>query len=450
MTLRYEFMKVKLSSQPYMREFLSRGVSGCKNSARMLVGKLSTVLTLMPKSYASWATLAVVLIALLLIVETFQPRLMLEPLAVPNQLTSDGYTASVTASELHDQIEAIFNKARSTMKPQSVDLASQQPDITVPGTGLSLRTIEDVLHGFVGLGKQQHAVAGEFTSGNNVLRLTLRLDNVVVFDQTSSTGDIVTDQTSLLREAAKAIVERTQPFFVAAAVAQDSSDEALTRIERILIQGNASDENVIDAHVLRGNIYQTQGDFADAESEYKLVLARRPKAASPHSDLGSLYLSQLTRRREAKQEFENALRLERNLAPAHNGLASVLFLNNQYRDATAEYEKAIAIDPQEPKYHRNLAQAYSAEGDLRGALTEYHIAIILDPEYIPGYKAFASVLSGVGDASVLGPAVTASSACAHLKTGYRLREDDVYRTAAAKLITVVPQSQRCVIEAAAK
>jgi tetratricopeptide (TPR) repeat protein len=65
----------------------------------------------------------------------------------------------------------------------------------------------------------------------------------------------------------------------------------------------------------------------------------------------------------AKTKFEEALKLDPKLSPAHAALATLAFNAKDYRAAVAHAEAALAIDPGDRRALNNRYQAYKALGD---------------------------------------------------------------------------------------
>jgi tetratricopeptide (TPR) repeat protein len=96
----------------------------------------------------------------------------------------------------------------------------------------------------------------------------------------------------------------------------------------------------------RGVIYQSQGRFEEAISEYQKAIVLEPQYGWAWSNLGNTWLS-----------------LEK------------------VGEAIECFHKAIEIDPRDPTFHNNLGYAYSRQGQLDSARSEYETAVSLYPNY---------------------------------------------------------------------
>ena len=112
----------------------------------------------------------------------------------------------------------------------------------------------------------------------------------------------------------------------------------------------------------RGVIYQSQGRFEEAISEYQKAIALEPQYGWAWSNLGNTWLS--VRKVEEAREC---------------------------------YHRAIEIDPRDPTFHNNLGYAYSRQGKLDSARSEYERAVSLYPNYAAALFNLACIHSLQGN-----------------------------------------------------
>lgn len=74
-----------------------------------------------------------------------------------------------------------------------------------------------------------------------------------------------------------------------------------------------------------------------------------------------------------------AVRLESNVA-THYTLATVLLAGNQLDEAYKEFQEALRLDPNSAPAHNNLGVLFERRGDTASALAEFREAARLDPE----------------------------------------------------------------------
>jgi tetratricopeptide (TPR) repeat protein len=82
---------------------------------------------------------------------------------------------------------------------------------------------------------------------------------------------------------------------------------------------------------------------------------------------------------EATQEFRSALLIDSTMAKAHENLAVVLFLQQNFKEAEMEHEKAIQLDPSYAIAYMNMGVLYKTLGDNQKALQMFQKAVELDP-----------------------------------------------------------------------
>src|SRR5262249_48736099 len=133
-------------------------------------------------------------------------------------------------------------------------------------------------------------------------------------------------------------------------------------------------------HLSLGNALGDRRDRAGAEAEYREALRLDPNLAMAHNNLAwHLFLQDDLAGAEA--EYREALRLDPNLALAHCGLAMVLLRTGKSAEAEAEAEcrNALRLDSKLAFAHSTLGWILERREDWVGANAEYRKAIQLDP-----------------------------------------------------------------------
>lgn len=92
------------------------------------------------------------------------------------------------------------------------------------------------------------------------------------------------------------------------------------------------------------------------------------------------------RSEEACKDFEEALRLDPNYAPAHNGRGVIYEDLKQYEKAISEYTEAIRLDPTLIKAYKNRGITYVAMKQYEKAVQDYTGAIRLDSKDAVAYS----------------------------------------------------------------
>ncbi len=124
---------------------------------------------------------------------------------------------------------------------------------------------------------------------------------------------------------------------------------------------------------LSGEIFETQGRFAEAVAEYRKAIEKNPQALNLHFRLGRAILLEshepdaLAR---ASKEFEAELALNAEDAAAEFQLGQILVAQGQREDALRRYEKALSLNP-------DFCEAALAVGRSRVQTKQYAEAIPL-------------------------------------------------------------------------
>jgi tetratricopeptide (TPR) repeat protein len=119
-------------------------------------------------------------------------------------------------------------------------------------------------------------------------------------------------------------------------------------------------------------------EYFDAEDYYRAALAKNPKSAVLYNKMGINELISV-RLRTAKSDFDHAIKLDRDYAPAYNNLGVVEYASRKYGRAIKEYEKAISLQPNDASYYSNLGTAYFSKKQWEKATQAYSRAVTLDP-----------------------------------------------------------------------
>jgi tetratricopeptide (TPR) repeat protein len=126
-----------------------------------------------------------------------------------------------------------------------------------------------------------------------------------------------------------------------------------------------------------GDSLRARKEYLDAIDYYRCALPKS-ETATLHNKTGVAYL-QLSRYREARHEFERAIKMDKKYAEAHNNLGVTFYQDQRYSAAIREYHRAIKISDGIASFHSNLGAALFAAKDIDGAMKEYIHAQQLDP-----------------------------------------------------------------------
>jgi choline-sulfatase len=211
--------------------------------------------------------------------------------------------------------------------------------------------------------------------------------------------------------------DKIQLFNLIKEAGADSSegriDSALEKIQRVL----AADPDILEAHLILGNLYGKRRDWPRAMAAYKAALARDETYLPALFSLAAVY-KEVGRTAEAaagfrrlieldprdnrayfmlaqihaeQKQFDAALALLQRAvdvgserAPLHNLMAECYIELKRYDEAERELDRALTLNPELPTAHYNLALIREARGDLAGAAEAYERELAIVPR---SYKA---------------------------------------------------------------
>ncbi len=128
----------------------------------------------------------------------------------------------------------------------------------------------------------------------------------------------------------------------------------------------------------QGDTLRSRKLYLDAIDYYRAAL-KKSDTAVLHNKVG-ISLLLLRRDKEAKKEFQNAIRLDKAYAEAYNNLGALYYNIHRWGSAIKEYKKAIKLEDASASFHSNLGTAYFSQKDFSRAVKEYQRAMNLDPQ----------------------------------------------------------------------
>jgi tetratricopeptide (TPR) repeat protein len=298
--------------------------------------------------------LAAAMLAVVLHQALRQP-IEVHPLAVPAPLLATGLTPEVAALRLMDAIESTARAVHAeTMHRPSAELEGSAPDVTIPGAGLSLRSLSTVLRHLMGWPERR--ITGEFLLADKRLRLRLRLArHGVVADVEGPAAD---GPDPLLARAAPELWRALSPRLYAWHLAQSGGDP----------------------QELRDRLLQLRRRVADDETDATLayLIARS--------------LVQSGRAPEALEMLDALIAARPRYPAGHYGRAQALRALGEREAALAAQARGMALDPGSPWAHLTSAELLRELGRLEDALAAARRAQALDEDDRPGLVEESRVL----------------------------------------------------------
>jgi tetratricopeptide (TPR) repeat protein len=289
------------------------------------------------------------------VTEAAREPIAVTSLSVPPALAERGLTPEVAALRLMDAIEATARAVHAeTLQRPAAELQGSQPDVTIPGAGVSLRSLAGLLRGLLGWPERQ--LSGEILADGDLLRLRLRLAGHGVIADIAGPASAGAD--ALLLAAAPELWRVVAPRLYAWHVAESEAPQAEIR-DRLL------------------------------------ALRRRAPDAATEATLTYLIGRSLVRSGDpgAALEMLDALAAANPAYPAaHYGRALALQALGNPAEALAAQARGLALDPQSPWAHLVSAALLRELGRLDPALAAARRAQDLDEDDRPGLVEEAHVL----------------------------------------------------------
>jgi tetratricopeptide (TPR) repeat protein len=139
-----------------------------------------------------------------------------------------------------------------------------------------------------------------------------------------------------------------------------------------------------------------QGKLAEAETQYRAILADAPDHAGTHHLLG-LVLHQLGRHEAALQSIRRAIELNGADPNYHNNLGAVFRALQRFDDAAACYRRALALKPDFAAALNNLGLVLQQQGQLDAAQIALEQALQITPDDADALFNLGNVLTGRGE-----------------------------------------------------
>ncbi len=148
--------------------------------------------------------------------------------------------------------------------------------------------------------------------------------------------------------------------------------------ERICSTILGADSGRMDARGLLAEVYSSNGRFAEAATQLRVVAEHQPADAAAHRRLGdALFASKDFA--AAAECFRHATTIDPRNPRAHNNLGRAQAELGEHAAAIECYRKALALDPKYAIAHSNLGVALAAIDELQEALACYQRALALNP-----------------------------------------------------------------------
>jgi tetratricopeptide (TPR) repeat protein len=128
----------------------------------------------------------------------------------------------------------------------------------------------------------------------------------------------------------------------------------------------------------QGDQLRADKAYLDALDYYRAATRKKADSALLYNKIGITELM-IHRLRDARKDFDKAIRLDRRYADAYNNLGVVYYADKNPGKAIKQYRKAIELSSEVAPYHNNLGAAYFQKKEFEKAVQSYSEAMRLDP-----------------------------------------------------------------------
>jgi tetratricopeptide (TPR) repeat protein len=190
--------------------------------------------------------------------------------------------------------------------------------------------------------------------------------------------DAVAEQTTVT--AASAQQAREARDALAAAVARDAWDEAITLGEPLLQAGAAPEARraVADAYCARGRARHEAGDYAGALADASRALALAPDLAAAYNARAEAH-HELGDYAAAMADHNRAVDLAPREAAYYNARSVTRHTLGDYDQSLADSNRAVDLAPTEAEHRYSRGVTYHVQGDFARALADKTRAVELAP-----------------------------------------------------------------------
>jgi Flp pilus assembly protein TadD len=167
------------------------------------------------------------------------------------------------------------------------------------------------------------------------------------------------------------------------------------------------------AHTNLGVALAQTGNIEEAFAHYEQALRINPDLADTHYNLG-IALERTGRRPEAIQEMEHAVRLRPQFVEARNDLGIALAQAGRYPEAVEHLERALSLNPDLADAHYNLGTVFAQLGRTPEAIEHLQRALQINPDLADAHYNLGLALEKLG---------RTSEAIEHLQQALRIKPD---------------------------
>jgi Flp pilus assembly protein TadD len=172
-------------------------------------------------------------------------------------------------------------------------------------------------------------------------------------------------------------------------------EQARERYRGAIASASPGDSGGCDARFDLAQLDVRMAEYAEAEKEFRALLAACKEDAESRSGLGTALLGE-GRVDEAAREFRRALELDAGDFTSLLNLGSMATDAGHAEPAAKLLEAALRVRPGSPDAHEKLAAVYAQQGRLSDALAQLRSAAGLAPDDARVHSSLSQVLDAMG------------------------------------------------------
>ncbi len=135
----------------------------------------------------------------------------------------------------------------------------------------------------------------------------------------------------------------------------------------------------------RGNAYSNKGLYSKAIQDFDKAISLNPEYAPAYNGRGVVYVHEKLYD-EAIQDFSKTISLNPDDALAYNNRGFAYVQIKLYDKALQDFDKAIGLDPEHVATYNNRGNAYLKKKLYNKAIRDFDKAISLYPQYVAAYN----------------------------------------------------------------
>ena len=330
------------------------------------------------------------------LLETFQPRVTIEPIEVPKKLVDMGYTPRVAAQHLLEKIHEVEEIADTTMKIKPLAADWSTPDLVLPAAGLSINSTAAYLRSLLQL--PTDVVSGEllYDESDCSLTLRLRLNGNALANVSRKYQNAAIDQ--VFKDGAHEFVKEIDPFILAAYYFRKGNcyRSKVEYLVSFILSKPPDTESASRAYNLQGLLLHEDKKFDEAIEKYEKSVELNPKFAIAYNNWGEALYRQGAGE-GAIEKYKKSIKEDPQFAAAYYHWGYVLFKQSDYEQAVEKFKKAVKLDPRFPMALNDWGEVLYKQGDYKRAEEKFKKAVEVDPQFAKGYCNWGKVLYKQGD-----------------------------------------------------